>query len=146
MIRRTPIKRGKSPKRKTSARKLKQEIDLLIKAVVLKRDNYRCVASGEAGVKCNEAERGLQAAHILPKGKYPRLRFNTDNVLSMCFYHHLIWAHKDPLDFARFIREAYPGREEKLRILAQTAAKVDLKELLGWLRAEALNQGEAKNG
>lgn len=128
------IKRRKAPRRKTPARKLKQQIDLIIKQKAHERDGG-CVARGQAGVDCHRNGFPiLQAAHILPKGKHQRLRFELDNVVSMCFFHHLIWAHRDPLAFAAFIHESYPGREERLRELDRTATKVDLKALLAELR------------
>jgi hypothetical protein len=126
-MKRTPLKRGKPPKRKTSARKMKQELDLAIKFQVLFRDGHQCVV-GENGARC-KATSNLHAAHVRPKGKYPRLRFEPDNLLSMCFFHHIVWAHRDPLAFADWFRATYPERDARLRELAQNAGKLDLKEL-----------------
>ena len=124
-MRRTPLKRGKGMRKKTSARKVKQAHDLRVKEEALVRDAYRCC-------RCQK-DQGLQAAHILPKGLYPRMRFVVENILTLCIRCHLFFAHKDPLAFAAWLHETYPGLEERLREQARTAPKVDLKELAAQL-------------
>lgn len=116
-MRRTAIRR-KSP-----ARKIKQELDLLLKAHVHERDGYACL-------KCGRYGKGLQAAHIFPKGKYQRLRFDPLNLLTLCVGCHLFWAHKDPIGFYEWIREKWPMRIEQLKVCAAVARKLDLQELL----------------
>lgn len=133
MIRRTPLKRGKAPRKKTSARKLKQKLDLLVKQFVHERDGDICL-------RCKKSRQliVLQAAHVHGKGKYPRLRFEPDNILSLCWQCHMEWAHKQPLEFTDWFRENWPNRNEKLHSMKQSAAKVDLKELLAEFEAGGL--------
>jgi 5-methylcytosine-specific restriction endonuclease McrA len=116
----------KKPRRKTSARKLKQKCDLLVRELVFARDGYKCVRCGKTD--------NLQAAHVLPKGLYQRLRFELDNVICLDIGCHLFWAHKDPLAFAEFIRQRYPGLEESLRERARTKGKVVVAEVYEQLR------------
>lgn len=116
-------------KPKSDKRRMMQELDLLVRERVLVRDRHRCV-------KCGKSER-LQAAHILPKGRYPRLRFEAKNILTLCVGCHLYWAHKDPITFVAWLGDKYPGLLEQLQEWAATAAKVDMKLLLTVLRAEA---------
>lgn len=115
-MKRTPIRR-KSPRRK-----LNQRADLLVKQLVHERDGNKCV-------KCGKSER-IQAAHILSKGRYQRLRFEPLNILTLCVGCHLFGAHKDPVDFARWLESKYPGRYDQLQVLAAVARKVDVKELI----------------
>jgi len=115
--------------KKASARKkLISEADQLVRKLVLARDGYACV-------RCNKSS-VLQAAHILPKGHYPRMRFELLNVLSLDVGCHLFFAHKDPTGFTAWLGEKYPGRIEQLRIMAATARKIDMPELLLCLRKE----------
>jgi hypothetical protein len=43
---------------------------------------------------------------------------------------HLFWAHKCPIEFAEWFLKTYPERAEQLRMLKDTAPKVNIKELL----------------
>ena len=122
MILRTQLKRGKPPKKKTSARRIKQQLDLLIKAQMLERDGPACL-------RCKKSNVVLQAAHVHSKGKYPRLRFELDNLLTLCYGCHLHWAHKEPLEFTDWFRANWPDRADRLHSLKNTAPKIDLKEL-----------------
>ncbi len=121
--RRTPIER--SPLRQTPkarrVRSLRSECDGLVRELVLARDHHKCV-------RCGKTEK-LQAAHILPKGHYPRLRYELDNILSLDVGCHLYFAHKDPVGFTRWLEEKYPGRIDQLRVMAASAGRLDLKEL-----------------
>jgi len=51
----------------------------------------------------------------------------------------MFFAHRDPIGFAEWFTGKYPGRIEQLRLMAATAAKVDLKELVIGLRLEVAN-------
>lgn len=125
MIRRTPLKRGKAPRKKTSARKLKQQADLLVKAQVLERDGNQCVRCGGTYALC--------AAHVYPKGKYPRMRFLVINLLSMDYACHIEWWHKNPIEATEWFLKTYPDRAAQLRQLRDTAPPVNLKEMLAEL-------------
>jgi hypothetical protein len=112
--------------------RLVSEADCLVRELVLARDGYRSVKSGKSDAI-------LQAAHILPKSHYPRLRFELLNVITLTLGEHLFWAHKDPTGFTSWLEATYPGRIEQLRIMAATAPKLDMKELLIALRLEVKN-------
>lgn len=130
MIRRTPLKRGKPPRKKTSARRLKQQIDLIVKELVHERDGQMCLRCKKTRENCV-----LQAAHVDGKGKYVRLRFEPDNILSLCYACHMHWAHKQPREFTDWFRENWPERNERLDSLKRNAEKVNLKELLAELKS-----------
>lgn len=128
MIRRSPIR-----KRSAKAR-LISEADKLVRQLVMARDR-RCT-------RCGKTDR-LQAAHILPKGKYPRLRFELLNVVAMCVGCHLYFWHRDPLEARDWFNDEFPGRYDQLQVLAAVAPRVDIKTLLVALRLEvkALDSG-----
>lgn len=113
------------PRTKSDKYYLVRECDQLVSKIVRARDGC-CVKCGET--------RTLQAAHILPKGHYPRLRYLFENILTLCLKCHIFGCHKDPLEFSHWLEEKFPGLEERLRISAATAPKVDLKSLVIVLR------------
>ena len=120
--------RIKSSTKSSAKRKLISECDQLVRKLVLNRDDYKCVRCGGNHV--------LQAAHILAKGCHGRIRFELLNVLTMCLKCHIFWAHRDPVGFVDWVNQTYPGRIEQLQIMAATAGKLDLKELVIALRRE----------
>src|SRR5437868_924338 len=96
MVKRTPIRK------KSSARKVKQQADLLVREKVFQRDERRCVRCGNSAVIC--------ASHVYPKGKYPRLRWLEINLLTMCLHCHLFWWHKAPVEAGEWFLKTYPER------------------------------------
>ena len=118
----------RSSKKSSDRKRMISELDQLVRKLVMERDNNECVRCGKKIL--------LAAAHIFPKGKYPRLRFELLNVLSLCYYDHMEFGHKDPVGFTQWLEGKYPGRIETLREMSSTAAKLDLKELLIALRLE----------
>jgi len=109
-------------------RKMEVRADYLCKVLVHHRDGYKCL-------KC-QSTADLQAAHILPKGKYPTMRHVMDNLLTLCWRDHMEWAHKDPIGFVDWINAKWPALIDRLRISAGMKRPVDLKELLIVLEAE----------
>jgi 5-methylcytosine-specific restriction endonuclease McrA len=122
-----PRKR-KPIRKKTNARRLNQVADLLVREQVFERDGRRCVRCGKTDV--------IAASHVLPKGKYPRLRFLLINLKTLCLGCHLFWWHKDPVSAGEWFVKTYPERWEQLQILKDTAPKVNIKELIEELRAQ----------
>lgn len=95
--------------------------DKLFRAVILAERPHKCEW-------CAKQPEVLQVAHILPKGAWPRLRYQRANVLLLCFYCHMIRAHRDPLAFTSWLEE-YKGKEFKntLWAMARELPKIDLK-------------------
>lgn len=46
----------------------------------------------------------VQAHHIIPRTCWP-LRYDLENGVALCRKHHLYWAHKNVLDFFRWIED-----------------------------------------
>jgi hypothetical protein len=100
-------------------RRLVSQCDALVRKLVLSRDGYKCCKCGGINI--------LQAAHILSKGPWSRIRFAVLNVLTLCLRCHLYWGHRDPIAFVDWLNEKYPGRIEQLKIIAATSPKLDMK-------------------
>ena len=119
-VKRTRIKPGVGPKRKTGLRSIpkrshwKLALDKLCRKIVIKRDKV-CLRCG----KWVESGRGfgMQAAHIYGKGSHPRMRFDTRNIILLCQPCHYWWHAKG------FGREAAPTNEVREWCLARLGKK-----------------------
>jgi 5-methylcytosine-specific restriction endonuclease McrA len=127
-IRRTRIKRG--PKAAGRAKQV-SELDQLLRAYVLERDGHACVRCAAV-----EGKATLQSAHVRSKGKGKRIRFEPDNLMTLCVGCHIFWWHKSPHEAVEWFSAKYPGRYERLLVAERCAPKVDLKLLLVIWRKE----------
>lgn len=120
------------PKRKNSS--MVKELDALLSLYVRTRDGFQCN-------KCGKSNH-LGAAHVLPKGHYKRLRFEPDNLMTLCWMpcHESFW-HKRIHEARAWFDEKYPGRYERLEIASRCAPKTDLKLLLCVWRQEVAKLG-----
>jgi 5-methylcytosine-specific restriction endonuclease McrA len=123
--------RRRKPRAKSDRQKIVDQVDKIIGNQIKERDGWECV-------RCF-SKKQLTASHILPKGSYPRLRFEPLNLLTMCVGCHLFWWHKNPGAAREWLDARFPMRYDQLQVLAATARKVDAKELLIVLQHEAMN-------
>lgn len=92
---------------KTKTRK--QYIKLLDTAIsLLVREKGECEASDVSA--CGGV---LQDAHIIGRSNHT-LRWDLMNHLSLCWKHHLYFAHSNPADFTIWFQTKYPHRWEYL--------------------------------
>ena len=96
-----------------SRREWQEELDPLLRQACFTRDQGKCVRCGRPP---------LAPHHLYRKGRYTRLRYDLDNVLSLCFYHHQE-AHLNGLEFANWFNEKYPARAKYLRLRSQVNDK-----------------------
>lgn len=117
-----------APSRKGPKYPLIRECDDLVRELAFRRDNRACVWCGSF--------KSLTPSHLLPKGKYPKLRFELLNILTMCIGCHEYRWHDDPIGALQWLEQNYPGRREQLLVMDATAAKPDLEQLRWALRLE----------
>ena len=67
----------------------KKKLHSLVRQYVILRD--KCC------LRCGKSDR-LHASHIYPRGKYPKMQFNLENVKVLCVGCHLYWWHKHPIE------------------------------------------------
>jgi 5-methylcytosine-specific restriction endonuclease McrA len=67
----------------------KKKLHSLVRQYVILRD--KCC------LRCGKSDR-LHASHIYPRGKYPKMQFNLENVKALCIGCHLYWWHKHPIE------------------------------------------------
>ena len=83
--RRKQARREKKDKR-VAENKAKKETHEKWITKIKERDNYTCQICGKKFDK-NDCQY-LQVAHILAKETYPELKYDDENVLSLCYKHH----------------------------------------------------------
>ena len=85
-----------------------------------KRDNYICV-------KCGKKVEGMNAhgSHIYNEGTYRSMSADSDNILTMCYYCHINWWHKNPLEASEWFRTKYPELYETLKLRARELVVVN---------------------
>jgi 5-methylcytosine-specific restriction endonuclease McrA len=128
------MRRYTAPRKKSPKRKLNQAVDLLIKEKVLEEYGAACLRCGKTNY--------IQASHILPKGKHPRLRFEVLNIIPLCRGCHIFFWHRSATEASKWLEEKLPGRQDQLLVMAATASRVDAKELLIALQDEKSRQEE----
>jgi len=130
-------KKNKTAKNeKFNPKKAKKKIDILWSKKIRARDKV-CR-------KCKHAP-ASQAAHIFGRGNLST-RWDEENGLGMCYYCHIIWAHREPVEFTLWVkteigednfeslrrraREIYdPSNLQKDCERLEKSLKVELKEL-----------------
>ena len=84
----------------------------LLRETVLTRDKGCCRRCGNT--------MQLAPSHIYPKGKYPRMEFDLDNVLTLCYRCHIIWWHKNPIEACEWINSILSLKiKERLKLRTQ---------------------------
>lgn len=74
-------------------------------------------------LRCGKVDR-LHASHIYPRGKYPKMQFDTDNVKVLCVGCHLYWWHKHPIEAKEWAENTLgKGRLNRLKKQANTINK-----------------------
>lgn len=117
--RRSWLKRRTPLRRVSTRQKTIHELDMLAKAVVIERDGKWCLRCGKTD--------NLHASHIFPKGKYPKMRFDIDNIKILCMACHLFWWHRDIQAAAEWIQTAIP--KDRYEGLVKRASYVDTSRM-----------------
>ena len=109
------------------------------KAVLEKLLHNACIArDGGRCVRCGRTEK-LCASHIYRKGTYQRMRYLLENTLTLCFYCHMRWWHKNPLEASAWAQTVVaPETMARLKLASQTINKkpIDYKLLGVYLKSE----------
>lgn len=102
--------------------------DDLFRAVILKERPSKCLW-------CDETK-PVDIAHILDKGRYRKMRYRKENVITLCRYCHRRW-HDNPLDASTFLAKLL-GNDyyDELRRIDKTLRLPDLKLLTMVFRQE----------
>lgn len=99
------IKKAKKP----SISKLKKECDALVKEIVSIRDKDICQKCGKKVYGSNR-----QRSHVIPVSAGNKLAFDPMNIKVLCYYCHIQWWHKNPLEAQAWFKRKFPERFEYL--------------------------------
>lgn len=114
-------------KAKSSRSKLEKELDKEWSLYVRRRDGH-CLVCGATPVSAHHAFGRVHRA----------TRFDVINGVSLCFYHHLYWAHRDACSFAEWFKK-HIGIDQYNRLAEAHNSVVkhsieDLKEMLDTIK------------
>jgi len=74
-------------------------------------------------LRCGKTQ-NLHASHIYPRGKYPKMQFDPNNVKTLCLGCHLYWWHKHPIEAKEWAEKTLgKARLNKLKKQANTINK-----------------------
>lgn len=105
-MKKTPLRRKKRIRAKSAKQRVKEAKDRELKPLLMDRDGG-CVMRDSPFGKCGGA---LAAAHVYPKGTYAAMRHNTNNLMILCYRHHMHVWHKNPIEVSDWFRATYPDR------------------------------------
>jgi len=111
----------------TKRKLLIKKLDKVVKDIIKQRDNYTCQHCGKYLEKSN-----CHASHVIPVSAGHRLRWDKQNLKTMCYHCHLNWWHKNPVEAGEWFMSKFPDRWEYLQ--ANRGIKkfttIELEELL----------------
>ena len=121
--------------KKHSATYYRKKCGTWAKLEARKRDGDRCQYCGVT----RASGAAIHGSHILPEGAYPLMSAEPYNIIALCAVHHLSGAnprmgnrepswHGDPILFAKWFEEKWPGRYKELRVMAEEK----LKHIVNW--------------
>lgn len=98
--------------KKRTVKQQKRDLEKLLREKCLKRDGYKCLWCG----RCQR----LQMSHIYPRGRFPWMTFNLENVCTLCIGCHLFKWHRSPIEAYDWFIKAFPiDKIKRLRIQSQ---------------------------
>lgn len=100
---------GNVAKKPRKISKIKEELDTIAKTLAKIRDNYTCQ-------KCDKAVEGTNChgSHVIPVSAGNKLRWDLNNIKTLCYHDHINVWHKNPLEAAEWFKAKFPERDEYL--------------------------------
>lgn len=89
----------KKRRNKSEKTKIKERIDKLFSLVIRTRDRFHCQKEG-----CPGHGKYMQAAHCWSR-RHLWIRWDIRNSFTFCYYHHQLWSHREPVEFAEWCKE-----------------------------------------
>lgn len=106
--------------------KLKKELDRLASQQARQRDSYICK-------RCGVVHKAVHAAHIFSRSNLAT-RWDLENIITLCYFCHIMWSHRQPLEFAEWIKEKIGVKKyNKLRKKSQSVYQFRKEDYEKWL-------------
>ena len=111
----------KSPKKKKpSISSLKKKVDLVFKKFIRLRDG-KCLRCGTT--------QALHASHTIPVSHGNRLRYDEENVITLCFHCHKAWWHAYPTESGKWFKKTFPKKHKYIERVKNERKKFTIEEL-----------------
>lgn len=112
---------------KVSAEKLRKKAVTLAKKIVRTQKKFTCEYCGKS-----EPAVATHGAHVYEEGTYRAMSADLDNILCLCFTHHLgswnakepSW-HGSPVEMIEWFKEKYPERAAALKLRTRESIQAD---------------------
>ena len=82
---------------------MRDTLDKLASQKSRARDMYICQRCAEREDKETEPNVHNHAAHIFSRNNFST-RWNLKNLITLCYYCHIYWAHRNPAEFVSWVR------------------------------------------
>lgn len=121
------FKKKKPPTEQQLVEKLRKKCVALAKVIAKERDDYKCCFC-----KRGKPEVAIHAHHIYNEGCHKSMSADIDNLITVCFTHHIGgWNtidpsfHRNPMEMADWFRENYSERYDRLKERSKKFVKPD---------------------
>lgn len=122
-MKRTKIRK----KTKVTSEKLRHKAVTLAKKIVRHNQNYSCEFCGK-----REPNVRTHGSHIYSEGTYRAMSADLDNILCLCYTHHIgAWNttepswHGNPIEMIEWFQENYPDRYKTLKERTRQSIQAD---------------------
>lgn len=99
-----------------------KKLDILTREKVFERDHNKCVRCGRDG-----SQYQMHPSHVIGR-QNKRLRWDINNVKTMCFICHRWW-HDNPTESGEWFKQKYPERHEYIEAHKNEIQKTTLPVL-----------------
>lgn len=97
----------------------RRQLNKLLAEACRVRDGYRCMRCGRTTM--------LNTSHIYPVGTHQKMRYDLDNVLTLCYPCHFHWWHRNPIEAHEWLEKILP--KSRLAYLKDRANSIIRKPL-----------------
>ena len=97
-------------RKKSEKSKLIESLDIEWSKKIRGRDGYICQKCKENGNDMFNQRN--HAAHVFSRGNMST-RWDLENGITLCYYHHIHWCHRQPLEFARWCKQRFGEKKYK---------------------------------
>lgn len=120
----------KKKKIKNPTEAMRKKCVELAKKIVRKQQNYTCEFC-----ETRKEPRKIHGSHIYSEGIYRSMSADIDNILALCYTHHLGWSknqknpswHNNPLEMTEWFRDGYSERYEELKKRSRLSIQCDFQ-------------------
>ena len=111
-------------RKKTDRQKLADRLWKVIQTYIRLRDNNQCQRCGKKVEKSN-----CHISHVVPKSHGNILKYDENNLKVLCYFCHLHWWHKNPIEAYEWFKDKFPERYKYIYERKENIVKIGIYEL-----------------